>query len=259
MRTRTLPPCLWTCLVVGLTVRVAFGQGAPVNEPGPAASAEPASQPNSPTPDPSAGRDDDGFCRANWFAMGRCRNRPWAGPKIMLGVDLGLAVMTETGPFGFNKGVGSATEGGPGWGLRAGVDFFPWLGLEARYVGVYDSARASVSPAGSVGFLTTAGEAVVRLTAPIPFVHPYVFGGIGYYDVSLVGSSSARAGSVLHSSSQSGIPVGFGVDVPLTWYLSVDLEAGYHWQINEDYSAVTTNGIDGGDLSTVSAVLRARL
>jgi hypothetical protein len=32
-----------------------------------------------------------------------------------------------------------------------------------------------------------------------------------------------------------------------------------HWHLNEDYSPVTTNGIDGGDLSTVSAVVRAPL
>jgi hypothetical protein len=177
----------------------------------------------------------------------------------MLGADLGGAVMTETGPFGLNKGVGSATEGGPSWGLRAGVEIFPWLGVEARYMGTYNPVQGSFSPTGGVGFLTTAGEVVVRITAPFPFVRPYMFGGVGYYDVALVGSSTARAGSPFHSSSQPGVPVGFGFDVPLTWYLSVDLEAGYHWQLNEDYSAVTTNGIDGGDLSTLSVVVRARL
>jgi hypothetical protein len=129
------------------------------------------------------------------------------------------------------------------------------LALEGRYLGMYNSAQASVSPAGSAGFLTTGAAAVVRLTAPLPFVHPYIFGGAGYYDIALVGSS----GSELHSSSQCGIPMGFGLDVPLTWHLSVGAEATYHYQIQESYSAVTTNGIDGGDLSTFNAVLRARL
>jgi hypothetical protein len=203
--------------------------------------------------------DGERFCRSHWFAMGHCRDRRWTGPEIMFGADLGFAAMTETGPFGFNKGVGSATEAGPAWGLRAGVEVFPWLGLEARYVGMNNSAQASASPAGSVGFLTTGGEAVVRLTAPIPFVHPYVFGGVGYYDISLVGSSGAQAGSVLHSSSQPGIPMGFGLDVPLTWYLSIDAEATYHFQLGESFSAVTTNDVGGGDITTFNAVLRVRL
>lgn len=214
-------------------------------------------------PPPAAPAPDDEYlaklCRANWHAMGLCRDRPWTGPQFTFGADLGVSAMTETGPFGLNKGVGSVTEAGPAWGVRAGIDFLPWLGLEARYVGMYNPAQASASPAGSVGFLTSGGEAVLRLTAPLPFVRPYVFGGIGYYDVALSGSSTAQAGSVLHSSSQSGIPMGFGLDVPLTWYLSVDLEAAYHFQLGESFSAVTTNDIDGGDLSTVHAVLRLRL
>jgi hypothetical protein len=208
--------------------------------------------------------DQDRFCKEHWLAMGPCRERKWAGPELMFGGDLGLSTMTETGPFGFNKGVGGVTGAGPAWGVRAGVDLFPWLGLEARYVGMYNSAQGSVSPTGSVGFLTTGGEAVVRLTAPLPYVHPYIFGGIAYYDVGLIGSSSARGGSVLHSSSQPGIPLGFGLDVPLTWYVSVGLEATYHFQLGEDYSTDmwTTKGgagIDGGDLSTFNAVVRVRL
>lgn len=197
----------------------------------------------------------DRFCLEHWLATGPCRDRPWDGPEILLGVDLGVSAMNEHGPFSFNDGVGSVTSAGPAWGLRAGVELFPWLALEARYLGMYDSIRASVSPGGSVGFLTSGVSGVVRLTAPLPFVHPYVFGGVAYYDVALAGSS----GSELHSSSQAGIPLGFGFDVPLTYHLSVGAEATYHYQIQESYSSVTTNGIDGGDLSTFNAVLRARL
>jgi len=208
---------------------------------------------------PAFAQTDDHFCRDHWLATGRCRDRPWAGPVLVLGADLGVSVMNETGPFGLGKGVGAVMDAGPAWGLRAGVDFFSWLGLEARYVGMYNAAQASVSPAGSTGYLTTGGEAVVRFTAPLPFVHPYIFGGVGYYDSALVGSSTAQGGSVLHSSSQPGIPMGFGLDVPLTWYLSLGVEATYHFMLGEDYSSVTTNGIDGGDLSTVNAVVRLRL
>jgi hypothetical protein len=223
----------------------------------------------SPTASPDAANtaihpsENDQFCKDHWLSMGACRERRWAGPELMFGGDLGLSTMTESGPFGFNKGVGGVTGAGPAWGVRAGVELFRWLGVEARYVGMYNSAQHSVSPTGSVGFLTTGGEAVVRLTAPTPYVRPYVFGGAAYYDVGLIGSSSARAGSVLFSSAQVGIPLGFGFDVPLSWYLSLGLEATYHFQLGENYSTATTTkggaSIDGGDLSTFNAVVRVRL
>jgi outer membrane protein with beta-barrel domain len=258
---RTLSASVLTLLAASVPASSAFAQET-TTQPAPprVASLSPAE----PTPTPSAASPDqtaapDGGCRDKWFAMGRCRDRKWTGPEIMLGADFGVSSMTETGPLGFGKGVGSATVAGPSWGVRAGVEVLPWLGLEGRYVGMYNSAQSSVSPAGSIGFLTTGGEAVLRLTAPLPFVHPYIFGGIGYYDIALTGSSTAQAGSVLHSSSQPGIPLGFGLDVPLTWYLAFDVEATYHFQLGEDYSAVRTNGIDGGDLTTFDAVLRARL
>ena len=172
---------------------------------------------------------------------------------MLFGIDLGLAAMDESGPFGFGNGVGSVTSAGPAWGARVGVELFQWIAVEGRYAGMYNSAAASVSHGG--GFLTSGMEAVLRLTLPLPFVHPYVFGGVGYYDVSFRGSAESE----LHSSSQPGIPLGFGVDVPMTYHLSLGFEATYHFQLGEDYSAVTTAGIDGGDLSTFDLVLRARL
>lgn len=238
---RSVSACLLAVFAATLVARTAFAQDAP-------ASAVAADD-----------NDRDGFCRAHWFAMGRCRDRAWAGPQVTFGADLGFSAMTETSPFGFNKGVGGVTEAGPAWGLRGGIDLLPWVGLEARYVGMYNGAQPSVSPAGGVGFLTTGGEAVVRITAPLPYVHPYIFGGVGYYDIALTGSSGAQAGSILHSSSQPGIPLGFGFDAPLTWHLSLGVEATYHFQLGESFSAVTTNGIDGGDLSTFNVVVRGRL
>jgi opacity protein-like surface antigen len=200
----------------------------------------------------------DMFCKDHWFAFAQCRERSWAGPQLMLGVDLGTSVMNETGPFGFNQGVGAVTDAGPAWALRVGVELLPWLALEGRYVGMYNSAQESVSPLGSVGFLTTGGEAVVRLTAPLPYVHPYVFGGVGYYDNSLVGSATALPGSQLYSSNEPGFPMGFGLDVPLSWHLSLGLEATYHYFKGEVFSSNTVNGIDGGDISTANVVLRIR-
>jgi opacity protein-like surface antigen len=256
---RAFSTSLVTILAASLSASAAFAQDATTRPAPPRVAslspAEPATASAAP-PEQSTARAD---CRHDWWAMGPCRDRKWTGPEIMLGADFGLSAMTETGPFGLNKGVGGATEAGPSWGVRAGVEILPWLGVEGRYVGMYNSIQASMSPAGSVGFVTTGGEAVLRLTAPLPFVRPYVFGGVGYYDVSLAGPSNAQAGSVFHSSSQPGLPIGFGLDVPLTWYLSLDAEATYHYLIGESFSAVTTNGIDGGDVSTVNAVLRVRM
>ena len=240
----TLSRSLVALLVAGLSAHSAFAQDT--------------ASPSSPAVDDTA-QDPDQFCRDNWFALWRCRDRHWAGPEVLLGVDLGVSAMNEGGPVSFKEGVGAVTHAGPAWGIRAGVELFPWLAIEARYAGIYNAARASASPTGRVGFLTTASEGVVRLTAPLPFVHPYLFGGVGYYDISLIGTPSAKAGSVFNSSSQPGIPLGFGLDVPLTWHLSLGVEATYHYLIGESFSSVTTSGIDGGDLSTVNAVLCLRL
>jgi hypothetical protein len=257
-------------LAISLFPHSAFAQGttSPTTTPplalAPDDTTSPAASPNASNAASHPSEDDqDRFCKDHWLTTGPCRERKWAGPVLMFGGDLGLSAMTETNPFGFNKGVGGVTGAGPAWGVRAGIELFPWLGLEARYVGMYNSAQSSVSPTGSVGFLTTGGEAVVRVTAPLPYVRPYIFGGIAYYDVGLIGSSSARAGSALYSSTQAGIPLGFGFDVPFTWYVSVGLEATYHFQLGENYSTATTTkggaSIDGGDLSTFNAVVRVRL
>jgi hypothetical protein len=174
-------------------------------------------------------------------------------------LDVGVSKMNESGPFGFGVGVGAVTNAGPAWGARVGVELLPWFAFEGRYSGMDGPVHSSVSPAGALSFLVTSGQLVLRLTAPLPYVRPYVFGGFGYYDVALVGSAMAKAGAVLFSSSQPGIPMGFGLDVPLTWHLSVGAEATYHFQLGENYASVTTHGIDGGDVSTFDAVLRMRL
>jgi hypothetical protein len=147
------------------------------------------------------------FCRDHWLAVGPCRDRPWTGPEFELGVAFGVSAMNESGPFGFRNGLGSVTNAGPAWSILTGVEFLPWLALEARYLGMYDSASASVSASG--GFLASAGAAVVRLTAPLPYVHPYLLGGIGYYDVHFTGprrrscTRAPRRGSRWASASTS--------------------------------------------------------
>ncbi len=220
--------------------------------------AQPSGAPSATSPASDPDQDHERFCRDHWFAIAGCRDRPWDGPRFVFGVDLGVSHMNEGGAFGFGNGVGSVTDAGPAWGLRGGVELLTWLALEAHYVGIYNSATSAVSSLGSVGFLTTGGDAIVRLTLPIPYVQPYILGGIGYYEVALVGSASALPGSQLYSSHQPGIPLGVGLDVPLSWHVSLGFEATYHFQIGEVYSSNTTNGIDGGDLSTFNVVMRFR-
>jgi hypothetical protein len=223
-------------------------------------------QPNDGSAPPSSGVPGNSVlpvtedsCHDQWLAIARCHDESSSRIRFMFGLDIGVLKMTESGPFGFGNGVGSITDPGPSWGLRAGVELLPWLAFEARYVGTYAGLQSSVSPAGTLGFLTTAGELVARFTAPLPYVHPYVFGGVGYYDVALTGGQAAKTASPMFSSSQPGIPLGFGFDVPLSWHLSVGAEAAYHFQLGESFSSVKANGIDGGDLTTFNVVARVRL
>jgi hypothetical protein len=257
-------PTLPALLVVGLCGRSALAQDTPSSPvtPSPPSNIEAAPTLAAPSPPDRLIKDDqdhDRYCSRNWFAIGSCWNRKWTGPELTFGADLGVSKMNESGPLGFGSGVGGVTDPGPAWGLRIGVDFLSWLGVEGRYVGMSDGGQASVSPAGGVGYITTGAEAVVRLTAPFPFVHPYAFGGVGYYDSTLTGSSGAKTGSPMFSSSEAGFPMGVGIDVPLTWHMSVGAEATYHFLYQEKFSANTTNGMDGGDLTTFNAVMRMRL
>jgi hypothetical protein len=248
----------WTAthfmLTACLLARPAFGM-----QPDDGSSAPLPPSPSAPTPSARAAPEAmDVFCHDHWFAVAQCHNRSSSELRLMFGLDVGVVRMNESGPFGFGNGVGSVTNAGPSWGVRAGVELLPWLAFEARYVGTYAGLESSVSPAGRSGFSQPRGRSA-RFTAPLPYVHPYVLGGVGYYDVSLAGGDAAKAASPLFSSSQAGIPLGFGLDVPLTWHLSLGAEATYHFQLGESYSLVKTNGIDGGDLSTFDVVARLRL
>jgi hypothetical protein len=208
---------------------------------------------------PSAPDPQRAYCHDHWLAVGGCWHRPWEGPRFSFGAEFGVAAMVEGGPFGFGNGTGSVTNPGPAWGLRAGVDFLPWLGVEARYIGAHNTGRPSVSQGGDVAFLTTGGEAVVRFVAPLRFVRPYIFGGVGMYDVSLQGSTAAQTVSTLNSSSTPGIPMGVGFDIPLTWHLTLGAEATFRFLIGESFSNAPARDIDGADLTTFTAVVKLHL
>ena len=196
-------------------------------------------------------------CREDWFDVAGCHDAPATPFRLFLGVSLGVAKANAGGPFGFNNGIGSVTDAGPSWGLQGGIELLPWLALEARYAGNRLSVTGSASPAGSLAYVSSMGDFTVRLTAPLHWIRPYLFGGIGYASIALSGSQSAKSASPLFSGSQPEIPMGVGVDVPLTWHLSVGAEASYRFQINETFSNDTL--IDGGDIDSFEILFRARL
>ncbi len=177
-------------------------------------------------------------------------------PRLAVDVEGGFSSFTEGGPFGFRNGTGSATSTGPSWGARAGVEFLPWLAVDAHYLGIYNPVGAGVSHTGSVGLLTTAAIAELRLTVPARFVQPYAFTGIGNYAVSLVGSREARSGSLLYGNSQPGVPFGLGLGIPVNHSVTVGFETSYNFLIGESFSKVES--IAGGDPVVANAVVRAR-
>ncbi len=79
------------------------------------------------------------------------------------------------------------------------------------------------------------------------------------YDNAVVGPVAALSASQLFSSYEPGVPMGFGLDVPVSYHLSLGVEATYHYLRGEIFSSNTTNGIDGGDLTTFNLVARLRL
>ena len=181
----------------------------------------------------------------------------WDGPRLTWGGELGMGAWVEDGPFGFGNGTGAATSAGPAWGVRVGVDVLPFLGFEARYQGMYNEGNASVRSGGYVSLLTNSGSVVMRLIAPIPFVRPYLFGGVGLYDTRVLGSASARQASSLTDSFEWGIPMGVGVDVPLGRRVSIGVEGAFHLLMGESLS--TREEFEGGDPVTLSAIVRGHL
>lgn len=226
---------------VGLFAMPAFATDPPPPEPAPPVEAV------APVADTTVA-DRAQRCHDHWFAMEGCQDRPWTGPEFMFGLDVGVSKFNESGPFGFGNGIGSVTSAGPAWGLRAGIELIPWLALEGHYVGMSNGVQASVSPTGSLSYFSTGAEALVRFTLPLRYVRPYIAGGVGYIDYALSGSSAAKAGTSMNSTSQPDIPMTVGLDVPLSWHVSVGAEATYHFNIGESYSSVTTGRSTAGTL-----------
>ncbi len=182
----------------------------------------------------------------------------WKGqcsyPHLVLGVDAGVSHFNEGNLFGFGTGTGSITGWGPAWGLRGGVEVTRWFAVEAHYIGMSNSADDSVSTGGSRGLFTNAIAAELRFTAPTPYVQPYLFLGPGWYSTSVSGSSTTTQ---LISSSEFGVPIGVGFQVPLPRGVSLGAEMTYHRFFGESFSE--NEDIGGGEPTSFNAVLRFRL
>jgi hypothetical protein len=209
----------------------------------------------------SALADEASRCR-DYAAVRGCQRRyvkPWR-PVLTLAIEGGVSHWNEGSPGKFDNGFGTITTAGGAWGARVGVDFFSWLGLEVRYLGLDNKVHKDFAP--DSGYATTAGLFDVRIGAPIPYVHPYAYVGIGVYNVHNYGSPASNAAAMLNSHTQAGIPAGFGLEVPINWHFSLAAEASYHFQIGESFahgSANVAKGYDGGDVSTFTGVFRVRL
>ena len=175
-------------------------------------------------------------------------------PHLVLALDAGVSHFSEGSPVGFDTSVGTITRTGPVWGARVGVELLPWFAIEAHYIGMSNRAVDSVSTGGSRGLLTSAAVAELRFTVPIKLIQPYLFVGGGVYSTSITGSSTATQ---LTSSTEFGLPVGIGFGVPLSPGLSLGAEVVYHRLFGESFAP--NDDIGGGDPTSASAVLRARL
>lgn len=178
-------------------------------------------------------------------------------PHLTLALDGGVGTTNESGPFGFNTGVGTVTNAGPSWGIRAGVDLYKWIAIEAHYIGIDNHGTNDATPNGSVHMLTSAGTGEFRFTIPFKYVQPYAYVGAGVYHTSITGSTTAKNASPLFGSTELGMPLGLGIGVPLTGAITFGGEVTYHRLFGEQFA--NNDEFEGGDFTTFNAVLRARL
>jgi outer membrane protein with beta-barrel domain len=184
-------------------------------------------------------------------------NHSCKGPHIALAIEGGASSYNEGGPFGFDTGIGSITKAGPAWGLRVGVEVNRWLAFDAHYTGTNNNGSGVGVPNGTVSLLTSAATAEIRLTAPIPYVQPYFFTGAGVYTTSITGDATAQGASPFFGSTEPGVPIGLGLSVPIADGVSAGAELTYHRFFGESFA--TDEELGGGDLTTMNAVIRARL
>ena len=188
-------------LGVSLAVASASAQDVPATPPPQPAIVEP---PADPPPTPTVSNRN-----ACGLVAHSCKV-----PHLALAIDGGVSAFNESGPFGFNTGIGSITSAGPAWGARVGVELLKWFAIDVHYSGMDNHATGAGTPNGSVHLLTNAGTGELRFTAPLPYVQPYLFAGAGVYSTSITGSASAKAASPLFGHTEFGVPLGVGLKDP---------------------------------------------
>jgi len=181
-------------------------------------------------------------------------HHPCSFPHLALAIDGGVSHWSEGNPLSFDSGIGSITSTGPTWGARVGVELLPWFAIDAHYIGISNRADASQSVGGRRSLLTNAATAELRFTIPAHYIEPYAFVGAGVYSTKITGSSTSTP---LYGSTEFGMPIGLGFGVPLCPGLSLGAEVVYHRLFGEAFE--DNDDIGGGDPTSASAVLRARL
>jgi hypothetical protein len=136
-----------------------------------------------------------------------------------------ISVAAGAGLSDFTGSLGSRTNAGPGWNVRAGYDLGRNVGFEVGYLGARNGIDDTSLPAAH-SITTTGLNGDLKLTAPIEAgrvtLKPYVFGGLGaaYFGVS---------GDVpgYQSNSNVQVPLGVGGDAFLSQNVSVGARLGY--------------------------------
>jgi hypothetical protein len=183
------------------------------------------------------------YTRHPGYYLSRSRG---GGPNSTHGVHLQFGL--EGGVGGFTGPAQNLAWAGPTWGARVGVHFMNWLGLEARYFGMWNNGYDPNVNSG-VGVVTNEATGMLRLMIPTPYVRPYALGGGGYAWNTVTWTNSANAQtSTLHDNRSAVIPMGGGIDVPIGRRWGVGFEGLYHYYTNQNFS--TDANRQGGQWST---------
>jgi len=156
--------------------------------------------------------------------------------------DAGFSLGVEGGVMEFDARA-SLGDAGVAWGLRGGIGLFGPTRLEARYL------SSGHDLAGGHSANVREGDAQLRLSLLPGGTTPYLFGGIG-----LRVSDTNQPGPVT-SDSTLMVPLGAGLDLPLTRQLFLAPEFTWHHRLGTPDPQVPT-GMAGGDTWNVSLVLR---
>jgi hypothetical protein len=195
----------------------------------------------------------------NAFAQAESGPQPQPSPwrpsfALSFGLGGGIAYFTENTPFGTDTNIGRGTAPGYNVGLRASFEFFSWLAFDVRGL-VF---RNDGNPFVDYGTMTTSGGlGAIRLTLPMPHIHPYALVGFGGFHMGTSSGGSTTQQTMLLNDTVWAIESGLGAVVPTGYGVEVGVEWLYNHLNNEMLS--TNPAADGGDPSTLSVFVQYRL